>query len=808
MENQEYQNPYNESEVIDFQRYISLFISNWYLFAAALFISMTIAYGVNRYSEEIYTVQSSILIKDEQYAAGFADMNKIIPGGDIFQSTQNLENEIGILGSFNLNYRVMKSLPEFHVVYIGVGRRGIAESRLYKTSPFVVRYDSLETMTNDYHIWVKVLSPRRYYLYTEDHSYSGEHNFGDVVNVDGMKFSLVDRKGIRPLFVEGESNKYYFYFINPAKLANEYRSKLSVTPINENATLVTLSVSGPSPQQEADYLNRLMELYNQQGLEYKNETARKTIEFIDAQLLQIADSLQIAEDDLENFRLSNNLVDLSLEGSIGLQKLDRFEGEKAELMMQLEYYKYLLSYIETKNQSGSIISPNVFVKDADPVLVSLIGELSDLQQKLKQVGFIVNKDTPAEKLMIDRIDQIRASITENVNNSINQTNNSLGDLSERINDVHVQMRKLPVTERRLVEIQRSFDLNNTVYTFLLEKRAEAGISKASTVSDNRTIDTADPYNALQIFPKTKKNYMLGFIIGLILPAIAIVIIDLLNNKIIDKKDIEKITRTPIVGYISHSAYNTEIPVVEKPGSTLSESFRSIRTSLRYFMTEEKPMVIGISSTISGEGKTFVAVNLASIISMLDKKTLLVGLDLRKPRIHRILGLDNKAGMSSYLSNTETFENIIRPTQIENLWYAAAGPIAPNPAELIERKEMTTFLQEAKKRFDYIILDTPPVAIVTDALLLAPHADVMLFVVRQRYSSRSTLHLIEEIRRSKEMHNIGIIVNDISMSGYYGYGLRYGYAMGYYYGYNYGYKYYGQSYYGRKDEQAGEYYTND
>jgi tyrosine-protein kinase Etk/Wzc len=807
-DNQERPDLKPENETIDFHRYLSLFVSNWYWFAGALFIAVTIAYGINRYAEEEYIVQSSILIKDEQYGGGFAEIDKIIPGGDIFRSTQNLENEIGILQSFNLNYRVMNSLPEFHVVYVGVGRRGIAESRLYKNCPFMVRYDSLQTQPTGTQLNVRILSDSRYLLSTEDHEFEKEFSFGEPVSVYGLKFTIEQRDKTKPVYRPGESNKYFFYFISPFKLANIYRSKLSVTPIKENATLVTLSVPGPSPQQEADYLNKLMELYNQQGLEYKNETARKTIEFIDEQLILISDSLSVAENDMENFRRDNQFVDLTLEGSMALQEYEKYANDKADLSLQLQYFQYLLTYVETQNQSGSIVSPSVLGGNVDPVLVTLVGELSDLQQKRKEVGFMVREDVPAVRLMDDRINQVRVSIKDNVSNSINQLRISISSLNDRINQVQRQMGKLPGTERRLIQIQRAFDLNNTVYTFLLEKRSEAGIAKASRVSDNRTIDTADPQNALRIKPKIRKNYMLSFMLGIILPAVAIVLIDLLNDKIIDKKDIDKITRAPILGYISHSNYSTEIPVIEKPGSTLSESFRSIRTSLRYFITEDKPCVIGISSTISGEGKTFVAVNLAAIISMLGKKTLLVGLDLRKPRIHRILGLDNKVGMSTYLSNNSTIGEVLQATHIENLWFAASGPIPPNPAELIERQSMSKFIEEAKKQFDYIILDTPPVAIVTDALLLSPHSDIMLFVVRQRYSSRNTLQLIEEIYRNKEMSNAGIIVNDISMSGYYGYGLRYGYTMGYSYGYNYGYKYYGQAYYGRKTGQGGEYYTDD
>jgi tyrosine-protein kinase Etk/Wzc len=806
MENQDYLNTPNET--IDFHRYISLFVSNWYWFAGALFVAVTIAYGINRYAEEIYTVKSSILIKDDQYGGGFSEIDKIIPGGDIFRSTQNLENEIGILRSFSLNYRVMKELPDFHVVYVGVGRRGIVESSLYKNCPFVVRYDSLETQPMGLRIWVRILSQQKYLLTIEAGDYEKEHFFGEKVNIFGLSFSIDPRNPQVPVYRPGESNKFYFYFISPAVLANQYRSKLVIEPIKENATLVNLSVSGSAPVQEADYLNKLMEIYIMQGLEFKGKTAQNTIEFIDEQLGLISDSLTKAENNMERFRLDNRFVDLTVEGTMVLQKYQKYENDKAELNLQLQYFQYLLTYVETQNESGSIVSPSVLGENIDPVLVNLVGELSLLQQQRKQLEFTVRDDLPQVLLIDDKIKQVRESLKDNVSNSLAQLRISIKSLTDRIDDLDRQMGRLPGTEKKLIRIQRTFDLNNTVYTFLLERRAEAGIAKASKVPDNRTIDEAFAFNSNRIKPKTRQNYMLAFILGLIIPAGAIVIIDLMNNKVIDKKDIEKVTNTPILGYISHSSYPTEIPVVEKPGSTLAESFRSIRTSLRYFVTEDHPLVIAVSSTISGEGKTFVAVNIAAIISMLGKRTLLVGLDLRKPRIHRILNVQNLIGMSTYLSKKNSFDEIVQKTDVENLWYASSGPVPPNPAELIERNTMAEFINEAKKRFDFIIIDTPPIAIVTDALLLSPYADMMLFVVRQRYSSRNTLNLIEEIHHNRELRNVGIVVNDISMSGYYGYGLRYGYTMGYAYGYNYGYKYYGQAYYGKKNETGGEYYTND
>ena len=809
MENGEQNFYMPESEGIDFRRYFSLFISNWYWFAIAMFVALAIAYGVNRWGGELFTVQSTMLISDEEYGGGFAEMDKVIPGGDIFRPRQNLKNEIGILKSFDLNHKVMYRLPDFHVVYTAIGRRGIAESRMYGDSPFVV---ALDTATARFQpgkrVDIKILSPEKYLMTIEADGYEAEHSFGERFTNFGFDLTIVPRHADRSPFEPGGSNRYYFYITTPATLANNYRSRLSVEPIDEEATLVTLTISGLVPEQEADYLNALMEEYKMLGLDWKNEAAENTIRFIDSQIGFISDSLRSAEDDMENFRLNNSFVDLTTEGNLVLQRLENYEREKNTINLQMQYYEYLKEYLTSRNESGLIVSPSV-MGVTDPLLIRLVEELSNLQLQQKQVGFMVKDELPAASLITGNVDRARAALLENVSNSINQLKISSADVQSRIADVEKQLGRLPGTERRLIQIQRDFDLNNTVYNFLLEKKAEAGIARASRVSDSRVIDRAEAYNAVRVKPRTRQNYMLAFILGLMLPAIGIVIIDLLNNKVIDKKDVERATKAPILGFISHNSYGSELPVTEKPGSTLAESFRSIRTSLKYFIPDDQPVVIAITSTISGEGKTFVAVNLASIMSMLGKKTLLIGLDLRKPRIHKIFGLHNNVGMSTFLSGNSKFDEIIQKTSVENLWFASAGPIPPNPAELIERKAMDAFLEKAKKQFDYIIIDTPPAAVVTDALVLANRADVTLFVVRQRYTTKSTLNLIDEIYRNREIKNPGVIVNDISMSGYYGYGLRYGYTMGYSYGYNYGYKYYGHTPYGKgARNNAGSYYTED
>jgi tyrosine-protein kinase Etk/Wzc len=791
-------------ESVDIKRYLSLFVSNWYWFAISMFIAITISYTINRYSEKLFTVSSTMLIKDQQNGGGLSFKETFMPGSDVFKSQQNLKNEMGILKSFNLNLRVIDSLPDFRIVYMGVGKRNIVESNLYKSCPFFVATDSLNFQPIGAQVFIKITSDSTYTIKIDGEKLELPFKLGEKFRGRGFNFIIKPRETRKFNFYPSGSNKYYFYIVSPEGLANSYRSKLSVTPIEKDATLVQLSTSGLVPQQEADYLNKLMELYISQGLEAKNQIADSTIKFIDRQIKTISDSLIVAEDSLQQFRLQNNLIDMSKEGSLLQTRLDQTDNEKMTLDLQYQYFKYLQDYLNSKNESGDIISPAI-MGVSDQSIGRLVQELATLQQQKKQLTMNISGELPPVNLLDQNILIARKALQENVESNLVNLKNTIENVKLRIGGIYSEIRKLPVIERRMIKIQRKFDLNNTVYTYLLEKRAETGIARASNVSDNKTIDRADIFNSYQIRPQASKNRLMAFIFGLLFPGLIIGILYYFNNKILDNSDIGKRTRAPIIGHISHNDYEGELPVSQYPGSVLSESFRSIRTSLKYFIKDVKHPVIAVTSTISAEGKTFISINLASITAMLGKKVLLIGLDLRRPRIHKIFGIDNSEGMSTYLSNNCEYETVISETKVTNLYYATSGPIPPNPAELIEGERMKKFIDRAKKEFDFIIIDTPPLAVVSDTLLLTNLVDVNIFVVRQRYTSKNTLELIEEFYKTEKLKNIGIIINDISLTGYYGYGLRYGYYSSY--GYRYGNNYYGKysNYrYGYTDKDKGYY----
>jgi tyrosine-protein kinase Etk/Wzc len=793
-----------EDEKLEIRKYLGIFISNWYWFIIALFLAISIVYLINTYSEPTYSVASSLLIKDDKEGTNFNSTENIFPGGDMFRSQQTLQNEIGILKSFSLNLRVINELRDFHVVYVSIGRRGVAERRLFNQAPFSIKYDSLGKQPKNVVLKIQILDRERIQIQIssdKDHIYPLK--FGERFSISGFDFYVILKDTANFKLDQRSSNKFKAWFESPDNLANNYRNGLGIQPINKDATLVTLNVSGFVPQQEAQYLNKLMELYIKQGLEYKYLTGDSTISFINRQLKIIADSLTIAEINLQNFKDSSKMINLSAEGAAIQNRLEKFESEKTNLRLQQYYYKYLENYIGSKNESGAIVSPSL-MGVSDPLLIKLVNDLSTLQLQKKQLLFNYSNSMPAVSLINSKIDDARESLIENIKSSSESSERAMEDVNARINDVNREVRRMPLTERGLIKYQRSFDINNTVYTYLLEKKSEAGIARASRISGNRIIDYAMPSGAVAISPQKNRNILIAIILGILVPAIFIFLADFLNDKIIDKKDIVKGTTVPVIGFVGHSDLKNEIPVFLKPGSALSESFRSIRTSLKYFLDVNKTQVISITSTISGEGKTFVAVNLAAIFAMLNKKTLVVGLDLRKPRMQRIFNSHDSLGLSNYLISECELEEIIKGTDIPNLYYINSGPIPPNPAELIESVRMKEFILRTKEIFDFIILDTPPVGIVSDALLLTVYSDINLFIVRQRYSSKSTLEFIQNIFESKELKNPAIIINDIIVSGYYGYGIRYGGGLYAGYGYDYGYGRYGRYNYG----ETSNYYVSD
>lgn len=747
------------------------------------------------YANPMYQVNSSILIKDNSSSLT-SSIDQIMSELSSFKriKKKEIQNEIGKLSSYSISYKTIQQLP-FRVSYYSIGR--IRSPERYQNCPFEVVLNSDTIQLFEHPVYLKIIDGDRYEIRINQTVDIHEVlKFGERYKTNIFDFTINKTK---PYDKENEMFSYeYFFLIHDLNtLTNHYKKHLSIEQFDEKSSILSISISEEVPQKGSDYLNELMETYIQSELSKKNLIATNTINFIDNQLKNISDSLNVNANHLQVFRSQNKILDFKQKGNLIFDKLNKLSTKKTELFVQEKYFSYILDYLKSKDDLSSITSPSVAGIN-DQGLNKLVDKLLENFTEYQLLKYSSKKENPSIALAKNSLKKTKEALLENIENLKSSNSIEMRVIDNQIDEINKEIKKLPFTEKELLNIQRNFDLNNNIFTYLLEKRAEAGIAKASNVSEAEIIDYALPQNATLISPKKNLNYIIGFIIGFLIPLIIVLLRDYFNDKIIDKKDIENATKIPIIGVIGHSDEKTDLIVQKKSKSSIAETFRTIRTNIHFYNIDKKQnggQIISINSTISGEGKTFVATNLSAIFAMGGKKTVLLGLDLRKPKLHTIFNVDKSIGISTYLIGNNTFEEIIYPTDVDNLFIIPSGEIPPNPAELIESNKMMNLIQKLRENFDYIILDTPPLAFVADSLLLNNFADITLFIIRQNFSTHSVLEFINTHLVQKNIKSPGILVNDLKTSGYYGYKKSYFKKYGSHYAYGYGYGYgYGSGYY--------------
>ena len=437
----------------------------------------------------------------------------------------------------------------------------------------------------------------------------------------------------------------------------------------------------------------------------------------------------------------------------------------------------------------------------DQMLNKLVLELVALSSKKAEQLATSTEKNPIVQTIDEQIIQTKKQLLENITNMINNTNVTIEELTNQIMTYEEQIKQLPTTQRAYLGYERKFALNDELYKFLMQKRAEAQIVMASNSPDNSIIDEARVSRARKVAPRSMMIYLVCIVLGCGIPAAFIFLKEILNTKIIERSDVEKITKLPIIGqipYTSPKASNSSSTfVIDSPKSPVSEAFRSIRTNIEYIVKGKDKCIFSVVADSPGIGKTYISINMASIYAMYGKKTALIGMDLRKPRLYQEFGISNKIGISSYLAGKASIDEIIQPSgKLPTLDIVTAGPIPPNPAELIASDRCSELFKELKERYDYIIVDTPPLLWVTDALLLMKHVDTSIFVVRQDVTNKKAFEVVIKDLEQRN-YSTSIVVNGINYQGIYGYRYSYGYG-GYGYGYGYG-RNYGYSY-GYYDEE--------
>lgn len=767
----------------------------WLLFAFSMVAAMAIAFAYVRYTERVYKVSTSIMLRDEQ--SRIEGMESLFKDLGIGTGKKNLENEIEVLKSHQIVQKAIENL-DFGVFYYAEGN--IRTTEIYKENPFIVKIDSLEEEFEDTPLYLKRVGKNVYQLYTQyEKSFFDPQTKGfsatDKANLPdrcNLQFGVSYPLGNSRLTVNLNSAQYeeynpgtlfFFTFNQSEKLADAFKSRLQVRQINKLSTILDISVSGKNVQKEVDFLNMLVAVYTDFLLQQKNQVASNTIQFIDNQLSEITISLQDAEEQLKYFRANNKIMDLSFAASNAFLKLDQLESEKAKLTVKRKYFDYLLNYVRSNDVAKDVIAPSSIGID-DPLLTTLIQQLSRLSSEKSVLSITAKDKNPAWFVLEDKINSLKKELVENVRNIIANSRIETEELDKRIAVLEKSVDQLPDNERRLVNIQRKFNLNDNIYTYLLQKRAEAGIARAANIPDCQVVEPATDRSASLVAPKKVVVFAIALFFGMLIPTLFALGRIWLNDKILSKEDLEAESSIPIVGMIGNNPGGKNLVAVDNPRGSVTEDFRSIKLNLPYMQPNRNLKVICVTSSVSGEGKTFCSVNLAAVYAISGKRTLVLFADLRRPRIEKDLKIDPDNGLSNVLIGKSALTDVIQQSSIPNLFILPPGPTPPNPAELLGTEKMEAVMEELKGMFDYIVIDTPPLGLVADSLLLIKLSDVVTYIVRHNYTRKIFLRKINEMYEDQRVASLSLIINDIAGDtvGYgYGYGYRYG-GYGYRYGY--------------------------
>lgn len=769
---------YFQEETIDIKEIIHKAWRHWKLFLISVIIGIIIVFYINKKQPTIYETYTTVLVNDKNSSL---DPQALL-GLDLYNSKSKIQNEIEILKSQSLINKAFKKL-NFDVTYIVKNR--FLEKELYTRSPFKVNVDSNFLQPINYKIGVEIITKdsiivsfpndlARLHDFKIDKTYDLveliNNNFivksADTIsgNYFGFNITLTD------FYNPSEHINQKFYFI-----LNDFQSKLNQFKdlnyeIIDKSSVIKVSLKHYNLQKSVDFLNELTRAYIHKELKRKNTVADKSLEFIKTHMNEINDSLYKSEKSLQEFQASKSALNIDFQTQKMFNQLENLQNQKAEALITQKYYIYLQQTLKESKLVTDIIAPSI-MNINNPILTTQITNLINTQSELNNLKVSSNITNPYTGSLISRIENSKNVIIEYVQNEKKNLDITLADIDLRIDVVIEKINDLPKTQRELFNFERSFKVYDNIYTFLLQKRSETLLTKASNLPTNEIIDQAKLSSSKIVSRNTKMNYMIGLIISLLLPSIFIYIKYYFNSKILTDKDIENETSLPILGHILKS--KDEINAFHNTKSPLAESFRMFRTNLYFAKKTSASQTILISSTMQGEGKSFVSNNLALSLAFANKKTVLLVFDLRKPKLY-IDVTKKEHGLTNFLINDCSLGDIIQPTDYNNLDIIQAGILPPNPSELILSNNTDILFEELRKIYDYIIIDTPPIGIIADGVLLTKYSDTNIIVTRYNYTRiKLFADLIKRIQSNK-VKNLNLVTNylETNKKGY-GYGYSYG-----------------------------------
>lgn len=778
------------NESIDFKQYLKPLIKYWYVPLIFFIGSLSVAWYKVKYAIPQYNVRASVQIKDRSTHTYGAP--QLMQSMNMFSSLKNIENERAVLSSYPL---IEAAIKEFNQPIICKQKGDIRDYEFYKDAPIRLLADSSLFPAN-VPIHIKTIDNEQFLLSL---NFSGGKPY-DVLNNKHLDTLLPAVSIVNKPFKYGEkivlngimsfsfelaepnqtiqkNTELYYILYDIENLTYQARGALQVSVLNEDASILQLSSTGPVAEKQCEFINKLVEVYIRKGLEDKNQQATNTVNFIDMQLGLISDSLRKAEDKLEQFKTGNKMYDVEKVADQVYQKLVDLERQKTQMDMQNKYYEYLMQYVQSDKPFTELVAPSTVNID-DPLLNKLVMELVSLYQEKNTLRYTSSEKSPAYQTLLLRIKSTKDALLENVQNIVSTSNAAVRDLNVRIQKSEQELKTLPGQERDFINIQRKFTLNDGIYTFLLQKRAEASIARASAQNDVIVIDYSRTRDAFKVFPKPNNNYSIALFVALFLSVGFAVVVGVLNDKVGSKEDVTKALSIPIIGTVGYvkDQISQDIHTYLKQGM-LTESFRTIRVNLNYLNPNASKLVVGVTSCVSGDGKSFTSLNLAKVQALAGKKVVMVCADMRKPMHNGDFGIEaHEKGLSDYLINQATLTQIALKSGFDGVDIVTAGNVPPNASELLASARMEQFIKELKALYDVIVLDSPPVGLVSDFQSIIPYLDVQLFVVRIGNTPKPMLSVLKNLTSQTQKHTC-LVVNGVKeKSTYGGYGYGYGYGV--------------------------------
>ena len=796
-------NDSNDEEESNFNimEWVMLILHYWYLFVIAVAIAWGCAMLKNRKWLPAYYSQGTIIIKESGYYGG--SNSALMQGFGVDAGYKNVNNQVIMLGSYDLMCRVVDSLPFMQTEYITQGR--FKTRNLYRQTPILIETTRIEPMAYSILFQVEIQQDGLLTIVSTDETIPMRITAHYYEPIHCPLFDAV----IRPSDMSISEGKISFRFRSKSSLVDEFMGRLQMSFVGEGSTVLAIALTSETPQRDCEFIDKLAEIYLLQNLEQKNEVADNSIRFINQQLITLQSSLEVSEGAMTQFRQENKFVDVGSYAGQLMGRISQYDQQDMALKLRETYFDYLTNYLQTNIENGAVIAPTSLGLN-EPMLMTLVQQLNDLRI---QRGELSEKNVYYAKYTKD---------IENVKNAINEVVNSMRasleiekqDLKERFADVEKEIKSLPSKELQMVAIERNYRIDDNYYTFFLQKRAEAEIQKASNTPDNKILDKARTTAVVNGKAKSKTTTT-ALLIGLLVPLALIILSELLNNKIRTVKDVKRLGAFTMIGTLRHARVQDSTLVQNKPRSSYAEMMRAIRTRIEFITKRKEGIVVTLTSTESGDGKTFLSTNLASLYGMSGKKTLLMDVDLRKPNVHTKLGLESGNGLTNYLIGECSVEDIIVRDAHFNFDLMRAGTIPPNPGELIHSDKMAELLVRLRKEYAFIVIDTSPIGLVPDAYTLIELSDLCLFIIRSMQTNKSfckqTIQQMTEM--ISEHEKVQLLLSDVPTEGRNAYGYGYGYGYGSHYGNDKANRYgkYGKYIYGKfygHQKSKGYYYADD